>query len=172
MWKQDCDDKTQYQRAEWRHVLNFTSCTGVRVEGLTLADSGSDGIYLGVAQQGMPCSDVTIRNVSCVNNHRQGISVISTRNLLIEGCSLTGTSGTAPAAGIDFEPNDVTEELVNCVCCEPPPESNQSRCPEWPSLSEHRRPSAELRPLRDGVSSPNSARFHADLGRDVSVVCP
>ena len=115
MWKQDYDDKAQYQRAEWRHVLSFTSCSGVRVEGLTLADSGGDGIYLGVAQRGVPCSDVVIRNVSCANNYRQGISVISARNLLIEGCVFKGTSGTAPEAGIDFEPTEATEELVNCL---------------------------------------------------------
>jgi hypothetical protein len=115
MWKRDYDDKTQYQHAEWRHALSFTSCSGVRVEGLTLADSGGDGIYLGVARQGVPCSDVTIKNVTCANNYRQGISVISARNLLIEDCVLKDTGGTAPEAGIDFEPNAATEELVNCV---------------------------------------------------------
>jgi len=115
MWKQDYDDKTQYKHAEWRHVLSFKSCTRIRVEGLTLADSGGDGIYLGVARKGVPCSDVVIRNVSCVNNYRQGISVISAHNLLIENCTLKGTGGTAPEAGIDFEPNEATEELVNCV---------------------------------------------------------
>jgi len=115
MWKQDYDDKTQYKHAEWRHVLSFTSCARVRVEGLRLADSGGDGIYLGVARKGVPCSDVVITNVTCVNNYRQGISVISARNLLIEDCTLKDTGGTAPQAGIDFEPNEATEELVNCV---------------------------------------------------------
>jgi len=125
MWKEDYDDKTQYKHAEWRHVLSFMSCTGVRVEGLTLADSGGDGIYLGVAQKGVPCSDVVIRNVSCVNNYRQGISVISARSLIIEGCVLKDTGGTAPAAGIDFEPNEATEELVNCVMRNCISENNQ-----------------------------------------------
>lgn len=115
MWKQDYDDKTQYKHAEWRHVLSFTSCAGVRVEGLTLANSGGDGIYLGVARKGVPCSDVVIKNVTCVNNYRQGISVISARHLLIEDCVLKDTGGTAPEAGIDFEPNAPTEELVDCV---------------------------------------------------------
>jgi hypothetical protein len=115
MWKQDYDDKAQYKHAEWRHVLAFWSCAGVRITGLTLADSGGDGIYLGVAQKGVPCSDVVIKNVACVNNYRQGISVISARNLLIEDCVLKDTWGTAPQAGIDFEPNASTEELVNCV---------------------------------------------------------
>ncbi|MBM3859948.1 MAG: hypothetical protein FJ395_09895 [Verrucomicrobia bacterium] len=115
MWKQDYDDKTQYTHAEWRHVLNFKSCANVRVLGLTLADSGGDGIYLGVARRGLPCSDFVIKDVVCDNNYRQGISVISARNLLIENCVLKDTGGTSPMAGIDFEPNHDTEELVNCV---------------------------------------------------------
>jgi hypothetical protein len=115
MWKEDHDDKAQYTHAEWRHVLGFWSCASVRITGLTLADSGGDGIYLGVAQKGVPCSDVVIKNVGCVNNYRQGISVISARNLLIEDCVLKDTWGTAPEAGIDFEPNSPAEELVNCV---------------------------------------------------------
>lgn len=115
MWKQDYDDPAQYKHAEWRHVLSFKSCSNVRVTGLTLADSGGDGIYLGVAQKGVPCSDFVIQGVHCVNNYRQGISVISARNLLIEDCVLKDTWGTAPQAGIDFEPNHPSEELVNCV---------------------------------------------------------
>lgn len=115
MWKQDYDDRARYSHAEWRHVLSFHSCAGVRITGLKLADSGGDGIYLGVARKGVPCSDVVIKNVICDNNYRQGISVISARHLLIENCVLKDTWGTAPQAGIDFEPNGPTEELVDCV---------------------------------------------------------
>ena len=115
MWKQDYDDKDLYTHAEWRNVLSFRSCANVRVLGLTLADSGGDGIYLGVSRRGVPCSDVLIKDVVCDNNYRQGISVISARNLLIEDCVLKNTGGTAPMAGIDFEPNHDSEELVNCV---------------------------------------------------------
>ena len=115
MWKSDYDDKAQYAHAEWRHVLCFKSCGGVLVSGLTLADSGGDGIYLGVGRCGVPCSDVVIRDVFCTNNYRQGISVIDARNLLIENCVFTDTWGAAPEAGIDFEPNLEWERLENCV---------------------------------------------------------
>ena len=147
MWKQDYDDAAQYQRAEWRHVLGFWSCSGVRVSGLVLADSGGDGIYLGVARKGVPCSDVSITGVTCANNYRQGVSVISARDLLIEDCVFRDTWGTAPEAGIDFEPNDSAEELANCV---------MRNC-----VSENNRGDAMafyLRPLR-GDSKPLSLRI-------------
>lgn len=104
-----------YERSEWRHALQLRACTNVTVMGLTLAESGGDGIYLGAGKGGEPCLGVTIRDVVCLDNHRQGISVISAEDLLIEGCALKGTRGTPPQAGIDFEPNRPNERLVNVV---------------------------------------------------------
>ena len=107
--------RAPYEKSEWRHALNILSCRNVRIEGLTLADSGGDGIYLG--SRGAPYRnvDVTIRDVLCDRNHRQGISVISAENLLIENTVMRETFGTPPAAGIDFEPNRPSEVLKNCV---------------------------------------------------------
>jgi len=116
--------KPPYKRSQWRHCLSLRGCSNVKVLGLRLASSGGDGIYVGsiyvdkgasgtkVAQGG---SDVLIRDVHCDDNHRQAISVICARNLLIENSKLTNTSGTAPEYGIDFEPNRADEYLVNCV---------------------------------------------------------
>ena len=108
-------DSPAYSHAEWRTVLNFHGCTGVLVSGLTLADSGGDGIYLGTGSKGATNKDFVIRDVICDRNYRQGISVITAENLLIENCVLKNTAGTPPAAGIDFEPNHASERLVNCV---------------------------------------------------------
>ena len=107
--------KPPYALAEWRHALSMRGCESVVVEGLTLVDSGGDGIYLGVGSDGATNRNVTIRNVVCDGNNRQGISVITAENLLIENCIFRNTQGTAPQAGIDFEPNHSDERLVNCV---------------------------------------------------------
>jgi hypothetical protein len=82
---------------------------------LRIAETGGDGIYLGVATRGVPCRDVVIRRVECVANNRQGISVISVDGLLIEDCVLRDTFGTAPQSGIDFEPNGADEQISNVV---------------------------------------------------------
>lgn len=104
-----------YEKAEWRMTLDFNGCQALRIEGLRLENSGGDGIYLGATKERPYCRDVVIRNVSCIDHHRQGISVISAIDLLIDHCVLSGTSGTAPEAGIDFEPNRPNEKLVNCM---------------------------------------------------------
>ena len=107
--------KPPYEPAEWRHGLSILSSSNVLVEDLTIEFTGGDGIYLGVCKAGVTCSAVTIRRVLCYENHRQGISVITARNLLIEDTIMRDTNGTAPQAGIDFEPNLANEELTNCV---------------------------------------------------------
>ena len=107
-----------YTPAEWRHCLNFLSCENVRIENLTLLASGGDGIYLGNdwKNKGISyCRNIRIENLVVAEQHRQGISVISAEDLLIRNCSFNNTSGTPPAAGIDFEPNNPGERLVNCV---------------------------------------------------------
>lgn len=80
-----------------------------------MRDSGGDGIYLGAGKNGEPNQNIVIRDVVCDKNYRQGISVITAQDLLIENVILSNTGGTPPQAGIDFEPNRPTELLSNCV---------------------------------------------------------
>lgn len=114
MWRSDYA-AAPYAKAEWRHVVSLRGCRAVKILGLTLSESGGDGIYLGNGKAGETNRDILIKDVVCDRNHRQGISVISAENLLIEGTVLRNTAGTAPQAGIDFEPNRPGERLVNCV---------------------------------------------------------
>lgn len=104
-----------YAKGEWRMTLDFQGCRNLRIEGLRLESSGGDGIYIGATPATPYCENVVIRNVVCHDHHRQGISVISAVNLLIENCVLSGADGTAPEAGIDLEPNNANEKMVNVV---------------------------------------------------------
>lgn len=114
MHKKDYQDPSKYQRAEWRHALALYGCRNVRIEGLEIRSSGGDGIYLGSAGRDVDfCRTIAIKDCLIDDNHRQGISVISVENLLIENCVLQNTSGTAPQAGIDFEPNSSRQRLVD-----------------------------------------------------------
>ncbi|MCK4291711.1 MAG: right-handed parallel beta-helix repeat-containing protein [Planctomycetes bacterium] len=91
---------------EHRHVIGLWSCTNVEVKGLTLKDSGGDGICIGDANDGglRYCEHILIKDVTCDNNYRNGITVGSANDLTIEDCVLKNTNGTLPMAGIDFEP--------------------------------------------------------------------
>ncbi len=157
MWKSDYHTDA-YAKAEWRHCLSILSCSNVKVHGLTLAESGGDGIYLGVARRGVTNANVHIKDVICDGNNRQGISVISAENLLIEDTVLKNTSGTAPQAGIDFEPNHPGEKVVNCVMRNCVAENNVG-----PAYVLY------LRPL-DGTSAPVSVRIEDCVSRGTNAI--
>ena len=97
-----------YPPGEHRHTLGLFGCENVRIEDLTLRESGGDGIYVN------GCRDVVIAGVVLDGHHRQGMSVISAENLLLTNSVIRNTRGTAPQCGIDFEPNGPDERLVNC----------------------------------------------------------
>ena len=126
-WRMHRDDYAQppYTKAEWRHTLQIKSSSNVKVAGLTMVESGGDGIYLGVATKGVTNKDIHIQDVTLDKHYRQGISVITAENLLIENTIMRNTAGTAPMAGIDFEPNHFSEKLVNCVLRNCVAENNQ-----------------------------------------------
>lgn len=123
MQKQDYMSE-QYKKAEWRSGIYLDSCINVNIYGLTIRDTGGDGVYLGSTGKGYG-SNVTVKDIVFDNNYRQGISVISAENLLIENCVLKNTSGTGPAAGIDLEPDNPADRLVNVVVRNCVAENNQ-----------------------------------------------
>jgi len=105
-----------YEKAEWRTGLSLLGCNNILVEGLRIESSGGDGIYIdGWGKKQRFSKDITIRNVTCYDNHRQGMSVISVDSLLVENCVFANTWGTAPGAGIDLEPDGEDQSLVNIV---------------------------------------------------------
>ena len=116
MWKEDYQS-SEYEQAEWRHTIDLRGVSGFEILGLTLLSSGGDGIYVGRGTDDGPTysKDVVVRDVIADDHHRQGISVISVENLLIENSRFTNTRGTLPKSGIDFEPNRADERIVNAV---------------------------------------------------------
>ena len=107
--------KAPYAFSEHRHIFNLLGTANVTIENLRIAESGGDGIYLGQGRNGETCRNTVIRRCDCDRNHRQGVSVITANGLLIEDTKLRNTIGTAPKAGIDFEPNSWRHELVDCT---------------------------------------------------------
>jgi hypothetical protein len=104
-----------YKRAEWRMGIGLYGCRRVRVEGVRIESTGGDGIMLGSGTNHRPCQGISIRDCVCHDNHRQGISVVNAKQVLLENCIFSGTWGTPPEAGIDLEPDLPEEQLSDCV---------------------------------------------------------
>jgi len=104
-----------YKKSEHRHVLELMSCSNIKVLGLRLERSGGDGIFITRDVKMVPCRNILIRDCCCNDNYRQGISVISVEKLRIDNCILSNTKGTSPMSGIDLEPSDAMDMLVDIV---------------------------------------------------------
>jgi hypothetical protein len=103
-----------YEPGQWRHGITLRGVSHALIAGVSIESSGGDGVYIGTSSH-QASEDLVLRDLDIVDNHRQGISVISARGLLIENCLIAGTSGTRPMAGIDFEPNANDPGFQDCV---------------------------------------------------------
>lgn len=109
---------------QWRHGISVLSSDSIEILGVKISSSGGDGVYVGSNRGRINyCSNILIRDVFADRNARNGISVISCSNLLIENCKIMNTgrgnrpnnSSNGPWAGIDLEPNFEYELLDNIV---------------------------------------------------------
>ena len=113
-------NKEEYVDGEWRNVIGLRNCKDVVIRNLTVRDSGGDGIYIDGFAKGTYSENIKICYVKSLNNKRQGISIISAKNVWIENCLFADTIGTFPGAGIDLEPDrkdNILEQItiINCV---------------------------------------------------------
>lgn len=104
-----------YERADRRMALALRGCENVRIYGVTLRDSGGDGIYVDGSSRQPFSRDVHIRDVICDNNCRQGLSVISADKLTVENSIFRNPWGTPPSAGVDIEPDSPDQRLRSVV---------------------------------------------------------
>jgi len=104
-----------YEKAEWRMTLAIRGCAGVQVRGLTLRDSGGDGIIVQGTAKRNYSKDIHLKDLVCDNHYRQGLSVISVDGLLVEDSTFRNTWGTPPSSGVDLEPDTPAERLKNVV---------------------------------------------------------
>lgn len=102
---------------EWGIGISIRSSDNIEVQNAHISECWGDGIYVGELTdvEGVKSysQNVTLRDIICDDNRRQGISLISAESFLLENAKLLNTNGTAPQAGIDIEPNAPRNKLTN-----------------------------------------------------------
>nr|TXF80890.1 hypothetical protein FTX54_16320 [Alkalicoccus halolimnae] len=105
-------NKAAYAPAtEWRHNIIIDDTHDVKLWDLRSDNSKGDGIYVGGAIS--HCTDVSLFNVTCDGNHRQGMSIIAVDGLVATSSRFINTAGTAPESGVDVEPNNPNQLIRN-----------------------------------------------------------
>lgn len=95
------------------HGMDIRGCTDIRISGTVCRDGWGDGIYLTASQR------VTLEDVRCIHNRRDGLSLTSGQDITIRGSQFTDNGGVLPGAGIQIEPNPdqlITDIMItDCV---------------------------------------------------------
>ena len=91
---------------EQGHLLNVVGCADITVSDIRLSGAWGDGMIVAYDDSSdRICERVDLRRVECHENRRQGLSIVVADRVTVVDCVFSGTSGVAPAAGADIEPD-------------------------------------------------------------------
>ena len=106
-----CGDRYTHMgtSGEWGMGVMVSRCVNVDIFDITIKDCWGDCIYVG-----QESTDVHINNCTLEHGRRQGVSITSAGQVLIENCVISNIGGTSPEHAIDVEPNknDTIESVV------------------------------------------------------------
>gem|GEM_PF-1481845 len=104
-------NKSAYS-GEHNHIFMINGASDVTIRKARANNSGGDGFYIGAYKSKKTyCENITILSSSANNNRRQGLSIITGKNILIDGSSFNSSSGADPESGLDIEPSKATDIL-------------------------------------------------------------
>jgi Pectate lyase superfamily protein/Right handed beta helix region len=79
----------------------------VTISGVTSRKMWGDGFYVEGA------NDTKFCGVTADNNRRQGLSIVEANGVLVTDSMFKNTRDTRPSAGIDLEPDEASQRIVN-----------------------------------------------------------
>jgi len=96
--------------------VNLSGSTNIRIYDLNCNNFGGDGFLIHEADDNSVwfCENVWIERCKANNNMRQGLSLVSGKNVWITDCVFSNTNGKSPEAGVDVEPSGGPTLIVNC----------------------------------------------------------
>lgn len=86
---------------EWGMGISLLNASSTSIIGVTVRNCWGDGFYISQKSK-----NIKICSVIADNNRRQGMSIISVDGMIVKNSVFKNTTGTAPQAGIDLEPNE------------------------------------------------------------------
>ena len=109
---------------EWGYGISLRKAKNINLENLTISKCWGDGINLNnsTGSAGSDNENIFINNCICDDNRRQGMSIESVKNMLVQNSKFINTGYsiyTAPCSGVDIEPPNynLCENITfnNCI---------------------------------------------------------
>lgn len=98
-------------KGEWGMGINIIGSKNINIINPKVTQCWGDGIYIGT--RGILPENIIISGGIVDDNRRNGISIISGKDITVKNIVLSNTNGTLPMSGIDLEPNNSNETLIN-----------------------------------------------------------
>jgi len=86
--------------------IGIRGSNNITVNNGNISNCWGDGIYIGQYKKKYGSKNIVIKNTILDRNRRDGISIISLNNLLMENLTASNSNGAEPMAGINFETNN------------------------------------------------------------------
>lgn len=99
---------------QWGMGIWIKHSNNIRIYNPVIKKCWGDGIYIG-NERDIPSRMIYVYNAFLDDNRRNGISVTSGKNILIENALISNTNGQNPRSGIDIEPNSNEDVIENIV---------------------------------------------------------
>ena len=110
------DRKTRTGKTgEWGHGIKIMGSRNIRISDIAISDCWGDGVYIGSTDLQRYSENVAIEQFTIDNCRRNGITIISGRNVKIIDGVIANTRGTDPQAGLCLEPNNKSEFIQNIL---------------------------------------------------------
>lgn len=91
---------------EWGMGIDILGSQDIRITNISVADCWGDCVYIGAAYDWPISQNITIDSCRLSGGRRQGVSVVSGRDIVLRDLYIADVSGTDPQAAIDLEPNE------------------------------------------------------------------
>lgn len=104
-------------KCEQGYGISIAGSQKIKIVGTTITECWGNGVVL-YGSSGVDCKNITLLNIICRNNRRQGLSILNGDSVLVQSCAFINTYGTPPQDGIDIEPdagNTQNVTIKNCL---------------------------------------------------------
>lgn len=102
------------QEGQWSAGICLLNSRNISITNLRIKNTYGDGLFIG-SEDGGFCTNVVVKGGWIDNARRNGLSITSGKNVVVNRLLISNTSGHDPEAGVDVEPSWEKDRIENVV---------------------------------------------------------